>query len=45
MSFNVEFREEFKELVRAVEEGGEITFHGRFYDKGCGFTDCELIIE
>ena len=45
VSFTAEFREEFRELVRAVEEGDEITFRGRFYDKGCGFTDCELIIE
>ena len=41
--FSVEFREEFKELVEAVEKGEEITFRGRFYDKGCGFTDSELI--
>lgn len=45
VSFSAEFREEFKESVRAVEKGDEITFRGRFYDEGCGFTDCELIIE
>ncbi len=45
VGFNVEFREEFKELVKLVEKGEEITFRGRFYDGGCGFTDCELIIE
>lgn len=41
--FNVEFQEEFKELVESVEEGDEITFRGRFYEKGCRFTDCELL--
>lgn len=41
--FGVEFREEFREQVRSVEEGDEITFRGRFSDKGCGFTDCELL--
>ena len=41
--FNVEFKEEYRELVESVEEGEEITFRGRFYDKGCEFTDCELI--
>ena len=41
--FNVEFREEFKELVSSVEKGDEITFRGRFSDKGCEFTDCELL--
>lgn len=43
VSFNVEFREEFKETVKSVEEGAEITFRGRFYDESCGFTDGELI--
>lgn len=45
VSFNVEFREEFAEAVsyNSLEEGVEITFRGRFYDVGCGFTDCELI--
>lgn len=41
--FNAEFREEFKELVESVEEGEEVTFRGRFYEKGCRFTDCELL--
>ena len=41
--FNVEFREEFEEQVKQVEKGAEITFRGRFYDEGCGFTDSELI--
>ena len=41
--FTVEFREEFRELVESAEADQEITFRGRFYDEGCGFTDCELI--
>lgn len=41
--FGARFREEFKEAVRSVEKGDVITFRGRFSDKGCGFTDCELI--
>lgn len=45
VSFSADFREEFRGMLGTVEEGEEITFRGRFYDKGCGFTDCELIIE
>ena len=41
--FGVDFREEFEEAVDPIEEGDEITFRGRFYDNGCGFTDCELL--
>ena len=41
--FSVDFREEFEEQVSAIEKGDTITFRGRFYDEGCGFTDCELI--
>lgn len=41
--FSVEFREEFREAVSLVEDKETITFRGRFYDQGCGFTDCELI--
>ena len=41
--FNVEFREEFEERVRLIQEGETITFRGRFYDEGCGFTDSVLI--
>ena len=41
--FNVEFREEFREAVELIEDGEVITFRGRFYDSGCGFTDCELL--
>lgn len=43
--FSVEFRGEFEELVASIDEGDEITFRGRFYDNGCGFTDSELITE
>lgn len=45
VNFSVEFREGFEELVDAYDEGDEITFRGRFYDEGCGFSDCELITE
>lgn len=45
IQFYVEFREEFKEAVKSVEKKETITFRGRFYDEGCGFTDCELISE
>ena len=40
--FDVDFRDEFV-LDDPLENGTEITFRGRFYDKGCGFTDAELI--
>ncbi len=43
VGFNVEFRNEFKDLVSSVQDGDEITFRGRFYDEGCGFVDCVLI--
>ena len=43
LRFGVVFREEYKERVRAVKEGEEITFRGKFNDKGCGFSDCELL--
>lgn len=43
VGFTAEFREEFAESVKSVEKGDTITFRGRFYDVGCGFTDCELI--
>ena len=41
--FSVNFREEFEEAVDPIEEDYEVTFRGRFYDTGCGFTDCELL--
>lgn len=41
--FSVDFREEFEGLVDSIQEGDTVTFRGRFYDNGCGFTDCELI--
>ena len=43
--FSVEFQEEFEDAVELIKEGDTVTFRGRFYDEGCGFTDCELIIE
>lgn len=43
--FSVDFRGEFEELVDSLQEGDTVIFRGRFYDNGCGFTDCELIIE
>ena len=45
VSFHVEFKEEFREQVKLIQEGDIVTFRGRFYDEGCGFTDCELILE
>lgn len=43
VGFSVEFREEFGKDMKDVEVGDIVTFRGRFYDEGCGFTDCELI--
>ena len=45
VGFSVEFRGEFEEAVGLLTEGDEVVFRGRFYDEGCGFTDCELITE
>ena len=47
VGFSVEFREEFAEAVsyKSLEKGVEITFRGRLYDEGFGFTDCELLSE
>lgn len=41
--FKAVFRAECIEQVKLIEEGQEITFRGRFADRGCSFTDCELI--
>jgi hypothetical protein len=41
--FHVAFNDEFIELVNSIDDDAEITFRGRFYDTGCGFTDCELL--
>ena len=41
--FSAEFRAELWEQINAVEKGSTITFRGRFYDTGCGFTDCVLV--
>ena len=45
VNFSVEFRDGFEESVDLLNEGDTVTFRGRFYDEGCGFTDCELIRE
>ena len=45
VNFSVDFQEVFEESVASFDSGDEITFRGRFYDEGCGFTDCELITE
>ena len=45
VGFNVDFKEEFREVIKSIEKGEEITFRGRFYDEGCGFTDAELILD
>jgi hypothetical protein len=44
LGFSVDFRKEFWDQVDLLEEGDEITFRGKFYDEGCGFTDSELLI-
>jgi hypothetical protein len=43
VGFTANFKEEFEEELDLLEEGQEVTFRGRLYDKGFGFTDCELI--
>ena len=45
VGFSVEFRDEFKDAVASLKEGDIVKFRGRYYDEGCGFTDCELITE
>lgn len=45
VNFSVEFRDGFEELINMYDEGDVITFRGRFYDEGCGFTDAVLITE
>ena len=45
VSFNVDFKEEFGDAVRKVKADDTITFYGRYYESGCGFADCELIVE
>ena len=41
--FTVDFKEEYEELVSQIQEDEVITFRGRYYNEGCGFTDAELI--
>lgn len=43
--FNVDFKEEFGDAVREIKADDTITFYGRYYESGCGFADCELIVE
>jgi hypothetical protein len=43
VGFSVEFREEYEKPVSSLQEGDKITFRGRLYDDGFGFTDCELM--
>lgn len=43
VGFTIDFKEEFGDAVKLLKKGDEITFRGRYYDIGCGFTDCELI--
>lgn len=43
VSFSVQFREEFEESVGLLQEGDEVTFRGKLYDEGFGWTDCELL--
>ena len=43
VAFSVEFKDEFEEQVSLIQVGDEITFYGRLYDDGFGWTDCELI--
>lgn len=43
VGFSVEFREGFEEQISLLQKGDEITFRGRLYDNGFGWTDCELL--
>ena len=43
VGFSVQFRDEFEEKVGLLSEGDEVTFRGRLYDDGFGWTECELI--
>ena len=43
VAFSVEFKDGFEDAVALLDEGDEITFRGRLYDEGCGWTDCELL--
>ena len=45
VGFSVEFKDGFEELVSSIQRGDEVTFRGKFYDVGCGFSDAELITE
>lgn len=43
VGFSVEFREEFEDAINKLVEGDKITFRGKLYKDGFGFTDSELI--
>lgn len=45
VSFSVDFKEGFEEAVSQLKEDDEIRFRGKYYEKGCGWTDCELLIK
>ena len=45
VGFTVDFREGFEDEVDLYDRGDVITFRGKFYDEGCGFTDAVLITE
>ena len=41
--FSVQFRDELEEEISLIKEGDEITFRGKLYEEGFGWTDCELV--
>lgn len=43
VNFSVQFRDEFEESVDLLQVGDEVTFSGKLYDEGFGWTDCELL--
>ena len=43
--FTATFPEEFLEDLQALEGKDTVTFYGKYYTQGCGFTDCILITE
>ena len=43
VGFSVQFRDEFEEEISLIKEGDEITFRGKLYEEGFGWTDCELV--
>ena len=43
VGFSVQFRDELEEEISLIKEGDEITFRGKLYEEGFGWTDCELV--